>query len=67
MQLVIAMDMDNAAFEGGLKKTANGEEMHRIIAGLANNFRQFGDVYTGERGSLSDMNGNKIGKWEVTA
>ena len=67
MQLVIAIELNNAALVGGLKDTANGEEMHRIIAGLANNFRQFGDVYTGERGSLSDMNGNKIGKWEVTA
>lgn len=60
MKLTITIEMDNAAFE-----PCNGEEARRILGELANAMPF--TLSPGMDLNLRDINGNKVGKAEVTA
>lgn len=60
VKLSLTIDMDNAAFE-----ECNGAEVARILEEYASGAREWVFV-GGERKSLHDINGNKVGKVEVT-
>ena len=66
MKLSIEIDMDNAAFNGGM----SGYEVARILTKLASKSHDSSlDVdYLGEgEQPIRDSNGNKCGHWIVTA
>lgn len=60
MRLTITIDMNNAAFEGN-----NGDEVARILRDLADR-KQFCTLSIGDRENVWDINGNTVGKMEVT-
>ena len=54
----LEIEMENAAFE-----PAPGEELSRILNALA--VRLAGMDGLADEGSIMDVNGNSVGKWEV--
>ena len=62
MTLMLALEMDGAAFhEGG-----NADEAARILRTLASALIASGDLDTRNGGKLRDSNGNTVGSWTVT-
>lgn len=63
----LKIDTDNAAFldpDGGGAFNP-GYELARILREIAN--RIHGELdYTGERGTIRDLNGNTVGAWHYT-
>lgn len=61
MEFNLAMNMDNAAFE-----ETPGQELSRILKRLASGLI---DIAPGDtlEGKIHDINGNKIGTWEIKA
>lgn len=61
MQLIITIDMDNAAFT---EHQVNGVETARILRGLAT---WMDEAHISEKavGILFDVNGNRVGTWKT--
>lgn len=61
MTLNITMDLDNMAFE-------DPSEVPRILRALANDLQHAGyaAIVNADTGTLTDVNGNTVGSWEVT-
>lgn len=60
MKTIIEIKMDNAAFE-----ESNSEELARILARLAQRLEGAQPREIGDGEYLFDINGNKIGHWEI--
>jgi hypothetical protein len=60
MEITIKINLDNAAFE----KNGNDVELSRILEEFARScyFAKLEE----SKGNLRDVNGNKVGTWEVT-
>lgn len=58
MQITITINTDNAAFEGD-----PGVELSRILTQLAQEFEQTTNPHSGK---ICDINGNTVGKVEVS-
>lgn len=56
----LEIETDNAAFEDG-----GNEELARILRKLADRIT-FGTYDEDDNGALLDINGNKVGDWELT-
>lgn len=65
MKFKLEIEMDNAAFVG-LDGMVNGQELSKILFNISRYFkeRSFGDQV--EASNIRDINGNKVGNWEVT-
>lgn len=57
MEFKMTVNMDNAAFDRG-----DGRELARILREVAD---RLADVQEGS-GSVRDVNGNKVGEYEIT-
>jgi hypothetical protein len=57
MKISLEINMDNAAFE-------DEGEVKRIISDMVQKMDDI--VRAGDGGKLRDINGNVVGKWEVT-
>jgi len=55
----IEIKTENAAFEG----SACRQELARILREIAAHIEEQGTVWNG--GNVYDVNGNKVGRWEV--
>ena len=72
MKFTLSIDCDNAAFEADDEtSTFMPGELARILQNLAAGFRDDAErtgipCAVGESGDLRDLNGNRVGKWEVT-
>jgi len=62
MKFSLSFGMDGAAFDGGDNSV---DEVVRILHQLADRLDLRG-VYAVPFGTLHDVNGNTVGKWEVT-
>jgi hypothetical protein len=60
MTFHINIEMDNAAFGEG----DNGYEVARILNEIAKSVNGV-NLYDGDGGQVRDINGNKVGAWEV--
>jgi hypothetical protein len=56
MKIIIKLTMDNAAFE-------DEGEMKRILNKMVDGMDDI--IRPGDKGTLRDFNGNKVGKYEV--
>ena len=65
MQFKCKIDMDNDAFAngGGLCLEDQHFELSRIIKKIASEVNEF--VYSERTKTIRDINGNKIGTWEI--
>lgn len=61
MKLTIVLNCDNAAFE---KAPGTDTEAARILANFAQSMSYA--VIEPDKGNLRDVNGNKVGSWEIT-
>ena len=61
MKFTLQFDMDNAAFWDD-KGNFNPIEVKRILERVANKSEHFEDLLDG---AIRDINGHKIGQWEV--
>lgn len=60
----LVIEMDNAAFSD--PEPGAPSEVSRILDLVAQRLARRGRFYTGEGGSLVDINGNTVGAWHVT-
>lgn len=60
MEMTIKINLDNAAFE----RHGNDTEASRILEELAKTM-YFAKLEE-DKGNLRDINGNKVGTWEIT-
>jgi hypothetical protein len=72
VRFTLSIDCDNAAFEADDETaTFMPGELARILQVLADGYRDDSErtripLAVGEAGNLRDINGNTVGKWEVT-
>ena len=59
-RIQIEIELENEAFTG-----AAGWEVARICEGLMKKLRPQRRLLEGDYGRLIDVNGNKVGKWEI--
>ena len=59
MRFTMTIDCDNSAFDD------EGHELARIIRELADSIEYPGNGMQESKDSLSDINGNKVGRWEL--
>lgn len=62
MQFTLTIKMDNAAFE-----ESNSDELARILSNLAGRLDESRSREIGDGEYIHDVNGNRVGNWEVTA
>ena len=59
MEFTLKINMDNAAFDRG-----EGRELARLLRAVAKRVDETG---AGENdGTIRDINGNKVGSWEIS-
>lgn len=69
MRLTLTIDLDNTAFDDGMDTatpTREGDEIARILRNAAADIAGT-SVQAGDSDNLRDHNGNKVGKWTVSA
>lgn len=62
MDFNLSINMDNSAFEG----EGCGPELARILRKQADKLEGFASWDFPDQGGLWDVNGNKVGAWEVS-
>lgn len=62
MQFTISIELGNAAMDG----EDCGPEIARILRNQADKLEGFASWDFPDKGGLWDVNGNKVGTWEVT-
>lgn len=62
MKFTISIELGNAAFEG----EDCGRELARILRKQADKLEGFASWDFPDQGGLWDVNGNKVGAWEVS-
>jgi len=62
MRFSLSFSMDGAAFDGGDNSV---DEVVRILHDVADNLNAYG-AHGNVPSSIYDVNGNRIGSWEVT-
>lgn len=63
MKLTLTLDADNAAFD---EDHGPGPEMARIVRKAADVIAGIDTPTTIAAGNLFDVNGNRVGRWEVS-
>lgn len=61
MEAKIVVQMDNAAFDGNA-----GQELARILEELAEELKTYPQVFAGHAWRLKDINGNVVGRFEIS-